>query len=181
MYKQPFLTTLSASEITFQSALDAILAELAALQLSGSGGVVNAPAWAGFTTWELLSLLRKATSFIWRLSLCCAGQRRQHAEHHADAALAATLLAYYTSSQVDALLVDHRTGTAQNAETSHFGWPTGHADVGGPHDQPNHLGAGVPLGRRPGHGDDLEHRSRAAQRLTVKLAEATELWLLERT
>ena len=41
---------LSASE----TALDAILAELAALQLSGSGGVVNAPAWAGFTTWELV-------------------------------------------------------------------------------------------------------------------------------
>ena len=41
---------LSASETT----LDAILAELAALQLSGSGGVVNAPAWAGFTTWELV-------------------------------------------------------------------------------------------------------------------------------
>ena len=44
---------LSASETTLQSALDAILAELAALQLSGSG-VVNAPAWAGFATWELL-------------------------------------------------------------------------------------------------------------------------------
>ena len=44
---------LSASETTLQSALDAILAELAALQLSGSG-VVNAPAWAGFTTWELV-------------------------------------------------------------------------------------------------------------------------------
>ena len=28
--------------------------ELAALQLSSSGGVVNAPAWAGFTTWELV-------------------------------------------------------------------------------------------------------------------------------
>ena len=44
---------LSASKTALQSALDAILAELAALQLSGSG-VVNAPAWAGFTTWELL-------------------------------------------------------------------------------------------------------------------------------
>ena len=44
---------LSTSETALQSALDAILAELAALQLSGSG-VVNAPAWAGFTTWELL-------------------------------------------------------------------------------------------------------------------------------
>ena len=44
---------LSASETALQSALDAVLAQLAALQLSG-GGVVNAPAWAGFTTWELL-------------------------------------------------------------------------------------------------------------------------------
>ena len=44
---------LSANETALQSALDAILAELAALQLSGSG-VVNAPAWAGFTNWELL-------------------------------------------------------------------------------------------------------------------------------
>ena len=34
------------------------------------------------------------------------------------------------------------------------------------HNQPNHLGAGdVPLCRRPGHGDGLEHRSRAAQLL----------------
>ena len=44
---------LSASETTLQSALHALLSELAALQLSGSG-VVNVPAWAGFTTWELL-------------------------------------------------------------------------------------------------------------------------------
>ena len=36
----------------------------------------------------------------------------------ADAALAAALLAYCTSAQVDALLVDYRTGTAQDAETT---------------------------------------------------------------
>ena len=36
----------------------------------------------------------------------------------ADAALAAALLAYYTSSQVDALLGDYRTGAAQDAETT---------------------------------------------------------------
>ena len=34
-----------------------------------------------------------------------------------DAAIAAALLAYYTSSQVDTLLGDYRTGTAQDAET----------------------------------------------------------------
>ena len=68
---------LSASETTLQSALDAILAELAALQLSGSGGVVNAPAWAAS---RLGSLFAEVTSFA--TCLCCAGQRRRHAEHH---------------------------------------------------------------------------------------------------
>ena len=36
----------------------------------------------------------------------------------ADAAITAALLAYYTSSQVDTLLGDYRTGTAQDAETT---------------------------------------------------------------
>ena len=46
-------------------------------------------------------------------SLCCAGQRRRHAEHDCysttgtDAAITA---AYYTSAQVDALLGNYRTG-----------------------------------------------------------------------
>ena len=35
-----------------------------------------------------------------------------------DAAITAALLAYYTSSQVDTLLGDYRTGAAQNAETT---------------------------------------------------------------
>ena len=35
-----------------------------------------------------------------------------------DAAITAALLAYYTSSQVDTLLGDYRTGTAQDAETA---------------------------------------------------------------
>ena len=118
-----------------------------------------------------------------------------------DAAITAALLAYYTSAQVDALLGDYRTGTAQDAETTSaitaallayytsaqvdalpHGERAGHADAGrhrgrsaglpdgpGPgrlHNQPNHLGAGgVPLSRRPGHGDGLEHRRRAAQLL----------------
>ena len=73
---------LSASKTTLQSALDAILAELAALQLSGSGGVVNAPAWAAS---RLGSSFAEVTSFApasGGSSLCCAGQRRRHAEHH---------------------------------------------------------------------------------------------------
>ena len=35
-----------------------------------------------------------------------------------DAAITAALLTYYTSAQVDALLGDYRTGTAQDAETT---------------------------------------------------------------
>ena len=58
---------LSASKTALQSALDAILAELAALQLSGSG-VVNAPAWAGFTTWELLRGSSVVRNFVAPLS-----------------------------------------------------------------------------------------------------------------
>ena len=118
---------LSASETALQSALDAILAELAALQLSGSGGVVNAPAWAGFTTWELVrgSNVVRNLHFVAPLSAALANGDDTlsitadcYSVAAADAALAAALLAYYTSAQVDALLVDYRTGTAQDAETT---------------------------------------------------------------
>ena len=117
---------LSASETALQSALDAILAELAALQLSG-GGVVNAPAWAGFTTWELLrgSNVVRNLRFVAPLSAALANGDDTlsitadcYSVAAADAALAAALLAYYTSSQVDTLLGDYRTGTAQDAETT---------------------------------------------------------------
>ena len=117
---------LSASETTLQSALDAILAELAALQLSGSG-VVNAPAWAGFTTWELVrgSNVVRNLHFVAPLSAALANGDDTlsitadcYSVAAADAAIAAALLAYYTSSQVDTLLGDYRTGAAQDAETT---------------------------------------------------------------
>ena len=117
---------LSASETALQSALDAILAELAALQLSGSG-VVNAPAWAGFTTWELLrgSSVVRNLHFVAPLSAALANGDDTlsitadcYSTAGTDAAITAALLAYYTSSQVDTLLGDYRTGTAQDAETA---------------------------------------------------------------
>ena len=56
-----------------------------------------------------------------------------------------------------------------SAQGRHRGRAAGLPDGPGPgrlHNQPNHLGAGgVPFGRRPGHGNGLEHRSRAAQLL----------------
>ena len=84
---------LSASETALQSALDAILAELAALQLSGSG-VVNAPAWAGFTS-SFAEAASFATCTSWLLShgddtLSITADCYSVAA--ADAALAAALL-----------------------------------------------------------------------------------------
>ena len=118
---------LSASETTPQSALDAILAELAALQLSGSGGVVNAPAWAGFTTWELVRGSNVVRNLHLGAPLSAALANGDdtlsitadcYSTAGTDAAITAALLAYYTSSQVDTLLGDYRTGTAQDAETA---------------------------------------------------------------
>ena len=113
---------LSASETTLQSALDAILAELAALQLSGSGGVVNAPAWAGFTTWELVRGSNVVRNLHLGAPLSAALANGDdtlsitadcYSTAGTDAAITAALLAYYTSSQVDTLLGDYRTGAAQ--------------------------------------------------------------------
>ena len=115
---------LSASETALQSALDAILAELAALQLSGSG-VVNASAWAGFT-WELLrgSNVVRNLHFMAPLSAALANGDDTlsitadcYSTAGTDAAITAALLAYY-SSQVHALLGNYRTGAAQDAETT---------------------------------------------------------------
>ena len=136
---------LLASKTTLQSALDAILAELAALQLSGSGGVVNAPARAS----RLGSSFAEVTSFatcIWGLL---------------------SLLRWPGRRAVGRLPRGKRAGHANAGR--HRGRAAGLPDGPGPgrlHNQPNHLGAGgVPFSRRPGHGNGLEHRSRAAQLL----------------
>ena len=88
--------------------------------------------------WRLLSLLRWPTATLSITADC-------YSVAAADAALAVALLAYYTSSQVDTLLGDYRTGTA------------GHGD-----DQHHHgRAAGLPAiaGAR---GNGLEHRRRPA-------------------
>ena len=139
---------LSASETALQSALDAILAELAALQLSGSG-VVNAPAWAGFTTWELLrgSSVVRNLHFVAPLSALANGDDTLsitadcYSTAGTDAAITAALLAYYTSSQVDTLLGDYRAGTAEQERRD-----------GGPRHQARRAGADG--GRRELRGHD---------------------------
>ena len=160
---------LSASETALQSALDAILAELAALQLSGSG-VVNAPAWAGFTTWELLrgSSVVRNLHFVAPLSAALANGDDTlsitadcYSTAGTDAAITAALLA--SGRAVGRLPHGERAGHADAG--GHHGRAAGLPDGPGPgrvHNQPNHLGAGgVPFSRRPGHGNGLEPRCSA--------------------
>ena len=160
---------LSASETTLQSALDAILAELAALQLSGSGGVVNAPAWAGFTTWELVRGSNVVRNLHLGAPLSAALANGDdtlsitadcYSTAGTDAAITAALLAYYTSSQVDTLLGDYRTGTAQDAETA--GAITAALLAYYTSSQVDALLGDYRTARRAGHADAGGHRGRAA-------------------
>ena len=52
----PFATSsdLTAAETSLQSAIDAILAQLAALTTGGGSNLINAQAWSGEITWDLL-------------------------------------------------------------------------------------------------------------------------------
>ena len=68
----------------------------------------EAASFATCISW-LLSLLRWPTASIMADCYSTAGT---------DAGITAALLAYYTSSQVDTLLGDYRTGAAQDAETT---------------------------------------------------------------
>ena len=108
---------LLASETTLQSALDAILAELAALQLSGSGGVVNAPA-CGSNVVRNLHFVAPLSAALANGDDTLSITADCYSTAGTDAAITAALLAYYTSAQVDALLGDYRTGAAQDAETT---------------------------------------------------------------
>ena len=118
---------LSASKTTLQSALDAILAQLAALQLSGSG-VVNAPAWAGFTTWELLrgSSVVRNLHFMAPLSAALANGddtlsiTADCSVAAADAVLAAALLAYYSVGRLP-----HRGSAGRGDDQRHHGRAAG--------------------------------------------------------
>ena len=124
---------LSASETTLQSALDAILAELAALQLPG-GGVVNAPAWAGFTTWELLrgsNVVRNLHLEVFFSAALANGDDTLsitadcYSVAAADAALAAGLLHLLTSGHSVGRL-PNRNGAGHGDDQRHHGrcWPT---------------------------------------------------------
>ena len=159
------------SQPASQSALDAILAELAALQLPGSGGVVKTHRPGRASQLGSSRKQRRSQPAFRGSSLCCAGQRRRHAEHHGRLLLRALTLpsqprCWPTTPQRKWTRCWH----GERADASrHHGRAAGLPDGPGPgrvHNQPNHLSAGgAPFSRRPGHGDGLEHRRRPAQLL----------------
>ena len=127
----PFATgaELTALQVSLQSAIDGILAEIATL--GGGTNLVNAPAWQGEITWDLLvgtnqvrNLHAVAPLSIalandnWTLSLSCDAYSRAEADalllpKASESWVLAQLGGYYTSQQADdaiaAALTNHFT------------------------------------------------------------------------
>ena len=105
----PFATAgdLSNLQVTLQSAIDGILAEIATL--GGATNLVNAPAWLGNVTWDLLAgtnqirnlhatgpLSIQLANDDWTLSFGCDAYTTQQT----DDAIAAALTNYFTRAEV---------------------------------------------------------------------------------
>ena len=110
----PFATAgdLNTLQLTLQSAIDGILAEIATL--GGATNLVNAPAWLGNVTWDLLAGTNQirnihATGPLsialpnddWTLSFGCDAYTTQQT----DDAIAAALTNYFTRAEVTATIV----------------------------------------------------------------------------
>ena len=144
----PFATSsdLTAAETSLQSAIDAILAQLAALTTGGGSNLINAQAWSGEITWDLLlgtntlrnlhfnaplSVSLQNDNFT--LSLACDSYSTAQTDAaiataltpyetaaQRDAAIATALLAYSTTTEMDAAiaaaLVQYYTATQVDAQ-----------------------------------------------------------------
>ena len=110
----PFATAgdLNTLQLTLQSAIDGILAEIATL--GGATNLVNAPAWLGNVTWDLLAGTNQirnlhATGPLsialanddWTLSFGCDAYTTQET----DDAIAAALTNYFTRAEVTVTVV----------------------------------------------------------------------------
>ena len=115
----PFASSsdLTAAETSLQSAIDAILAQLAALTTGGGTNLINAQAWLGETTWDWLvgtNTIRNlhATAPLsvslqndnWTLSLACDSYSIAQADAAIAAAITAALMPYETAAQRDAAI-----------------------------------------------------------------------------
>ena len=110
----PFATAgdLSNLQVTLQSAIDGILAEIATL--GGATNLVNAPAWVGNVTWDLLAgtnqirnlhatgpLSIQLANDDWTLSFGCDAYTTQET----DQVIAAALTNYFTRAEVTVTVV----------------------------------------------------------------------------
>ena len=124
----PFATSsdLTAAETSLQSAIDAILAQLAALT-TGGGNLTNAQAWSGEITWDLLlgtntlrnlqfnaPLSASLQNDNFTLSLACDS----YSIAQADAAIAAALAPYETAAQRDAAVAAALAAYSSTTETN---------------------------------------------------------------
>ena len=110
----PFATAgdLSNLQLSLQSAIDGILAEIATL--GGATNLVNAPAWVGNVTWDLLAgtnqirnlhatgpLSIQLANDDWTLSFGCDAYTTQQT----DDAISTALLDYFTRTEVTVTVV----------------------------------------------------------------------------
>ena len=109
----PFATAgdLSNLQVSLQSAIDGILAEIATL--GGATNLVNAPAWVGNVTWDLLAgtnqirnlhatpLSIQLANDDWTLSFGCDAYTTQQT----DDAISTALLDYFTRTEVTVTVV----------------------------------------------------------------------------
>ena len=110
----PFATAgdLNTLQLTLQSAIDGILAEISTL--GGATNLVNAPAWLGNVTWDLLAgtnqirnlhatgpLSIQLANDDWTLSFGCDAYTTQQT----DDAIAAALVDYFTRAEVTVTVV----------------------------------------------------------------------------
>ena len=110
----PFATAgdLNTLQLTLQSAIDGILAEISTL--GGATNLVNAPAWLGNVTWDLLAGTNQVRNLHatgplsialanddWTLSFGCDAYTTQQT----DDAIAAALTDYFTRAEVTVTVV----------------------------------------------------------------------------
>ena len=125
----PFATSsdLTAAETSLQSAIDAVLAQLAALTTGGGSNLINAQAWSGEITWDLLlgtntvrnlhfnaPLSMSLQNEGFTLSLACDS----YSIAQADSAIAAALVPYETAAQRDAAIAAALTAYGTTTETN---------------------------------------------------------------
>ena len=127
----PFASSsdLTAAETSLQSAIDAILAQLAALTTGGGTNLINEQAWPGEITWDWLvgtnqirnlhvsaPLSVSVQNDNFTLSLACDSYSIAQADAAIAAAITAALLPYETAAQRDAAIAAALAAFSTTAE-----------------------------------------------------------------